>query len=98
MECHARTEVLTKLCKVKVAQDILAAATAFADRHDITVGELIEIAVVTFLINKDVQGDLARVEVCAVHGCFMERNSSGTAIACPVEEGSPESAIYLNKL
>lgn len=81
--------------KVRISEMIDADIASLAERaalhYNVDFRELVESALTVFLVQNFVP---APVLFCQEHQCLMEANSSGTTFACPVNEGSEDSAVF----
>lgn len=66
-------------------------AKAYAARFDVPFQMLVEAALVNFMYAQMIPEPM---QVCSTHGVVLEHNSSGTAVACPVNEGAT-AVFYL---
>lgn len=78
-----RSEVVHR---IRTEEEILAMARRYADHYGVTVDQLIECALASFINFGSIP---VPIQYCKTHRCLLEANSSGTVTdACPVEQGS----------
>lgn len=76
---------------VHVDRALIEAAQRYADAHMVSVSDVVECALTLFMVEGHVP---VEPKWCALHRCSMIVNSSGTVIACPVEEGEIQPPLY----
>lgn len=87
MTCNTQHDrVQIELAGVEIDQAVLAAAQRFANDQALSLSDIIEGALLHFMVDGP---EPMPVKFCATHRCVLEHNSSGTAVACPLNEGSP---------
>lgn len=89
MACQEQTDRLQiELAGIKADNAVIEAAQRYANAHGVSLSDLVECALVTYMHNNHEPVQLA---FCQRHRCVMEDSTSGTERACPVTEGSTDA-------